>query len=114
MPTAPLLLKSLSTVTTLPTAPPTPSPLFYMTQKIRGRALPLRPHSAGSTPTYIHARPAPASASAAAHPDKLTYMLVLPSRPPPLLHTQIYIRTCVPACPTPASGYTQKYTGSPS
>ena len=97
MPTTPLLLKSLSTVTTLPTAPPTPSPLFYMTQlKIRGRALPLRPPSAGGTPTYIHECPATASASAAAHPDKLTYMLALPPRPPPLLHTQIYIRTCVP------------------
>ena len=73
--------------------------LFYMTQKIRGRALPLRPHSAGGTPTYIHACPPP-------RPHQLWYTLIN-------LHTclpcpRARLRCCTPrythvhACPTPA------------
>ena len=104
MPTAPLLLKSLSTVTRrhrsahCPTGPPpTPSTLLCMTQLFdAGVPCPCsRTPLAAHPHTYMHAPP-PRPQSAAAHPDKLTYMLALPPRPPPLLHTQIYIRTCVP------------------
>ena len=101
-PTSPQVLVNrhpASPLCPLPRRAPAPAldPVIYDTVIRRGRAL--RPHSTGGTPTYIHACPAPASASAAAHPDKLTYMLALPPR---------RIRCCTPrytyvhACPIPA------------